>query len=440
MTASAPRGGDRRAGRRRVRNLVLTAVATALAVVLVTVSAEAARIQPRTGFESAGGARWTGPAEERSLLAAVDRRSDRVSVERIGTTKQGRPLRLVRIGSRRPTALTVLLVCSQHGDEPAAREACLTAIRDLGYAEDRATRDFLSRTEILVIPTANPDGHAAGTRGNSDGMDINRDHIALRTAEGRAIAAAVRDHRPEVIYDLHEYGATPPYYDKDLTVLWPRNPNVHDRVHDESKLLAEHQVRRAAREAGYDSGLYGIWTDPVTGRPVKRTAGDGQERILRNAAGIKHAVALLVESRADPLTDAERADPARNNRRRVQSQLAALQGLFAYVEERRGEIGAATARSRAQGFTVRGPIRLAGADNEPAGPGETLAHPPCGYRLTAAQFARVGDELALHGVTSRRDRDGVYVPLAQSARKLIPLLLDEHAKYRLTNGRADTAC
>lgn len=435
-----PNGRGRRAGLRRIRNLALTAVATALAVVLVTVSAEAARTPPRTGFESTDGARWTGPAEERSLLAAVDRHSGLVSVERIGTTKQGRPLRLVRIGSRRPAGPALLLVCSQHGDEPAGREACLETIRDLGYAKDRATRDFLSRTEVLVIPTANPDGRAAGTRGNSDDVDINRDHIALRTAEGRAVAAVVRDHRPDVIYDLHEYSATPPYYDKDLTVLWPRNPNVDDRVHDESELLAERHVRPAARDAGYDSGLYGIWTDPDSGRPVKQTAGDGQERILRNAAGVKHAVALLVESRADALTDAERADPALGNRRRVHSQLSALKGLFSYAEERRDEIGAAADRSRAAGFTDRGPVYLGGADDEAAGPGKALAHPPCGYRLTAAQFAGVGDELALHGVTSRPEGDGVYVPLAQPARKLIPLLLDERATYHLANGQADTAC
>ncbi|MEW2175817.1 M14 family zinc carboxypeptidase [Streptomyces sp. NPDC005406] len=440
MTGHEPSGPRRPSGSRRIRNLTLTAVAAALAVPLVTAPSEAAHTPPRTGFESAAGARWTGADEERSLLAAADRHSDRVAVSRIGTTRQGRPLRLVRIGGGRPAALTVLLVCSQHGDEPAGREACLTTIRDLAYATDPATLAFLSRTEILVLPTANPDGLAAGTRGNGDGLDINRDHIALRTAEGRALATVIRDRTPDVIEDLHEYRATPPYYAKDLYALWPRNLNADERVHDASERLVERYVRPAALDAGFSSGRYGVRADPVTGVPLGQTAGDGQERILRNTAALKHAIGLLVESRADPLSEAERADPALGQRRRVRSQRVALAALFAYADKEHDRIRAATARSRAAGSADRGPVYLGGADNEAAEPGRILADPPCGYRLTADHYAGARDELALHGVTSRPDGDGVYVSLRQPARRLIPLLLDHRATYHLTNGQADTAC
>ena len=74
----------------------------------------------------------------------------------------------------------------------------------------------------MLFINSNPDGWAADTRQNADGIDVNRDFMALETPEGRAIAKTIRDWKPDVLNDLHEYGPRQ-YYDTDLLHLWPRN-------------------------------------------------------------------------------------------------------------------------------------------------------------------------------------------------------------------------
>ena len=111
-------------------------------------------------------------------------------------------------------------------------------------------------------------------------------------------------------------------------------------------------------------------------------------------SGIKHTVGLLIESRVDNLTGV----PAPvNNRRRVDSQLSALDGLFTFAGERGRTVDAATADARRTGLHDTGPVYLGGADNDPPEPAETLSDPPCGYRLTGEQYTEIKLPLAPKG-------------------------------------------
>ncbi|NGY62761.1 carboxypeptidase [Lentzea sp. NEAU-D13] len=382
----------------------------AAASLLVPVPALAAPEPPRTGFELTGN--WTTEAEEQAYLRATG-----LPVSTIGTTAQGRPVQLVRVGPSSARTV-VLFICSQHGDEPAGREACLIRMRSLPRS---------SSVTYLFVPNANPDGRVLDTRGNSDGIDINRDHLLLRSAEARAMASVIRDWKPDVIHDLHEFGPTAPYYVKDVLWLWPRNLNVADGVHSLSETLSRSYIRPSVEAAGRTSGVYGIYVDPVTGEPIRQVAGDHQERILRNTGGLKHGMGLLVETNVD-------GTPVY----RVDSHLKALDGTQSFVRDRRAAIEAANAASR----SVRtGPLYFGGADNQAPDPSDVLTTPPCGYVVTGAQYREVSDELALHGIKSQYLRGGDrIVPLKQEGRALVPLLLDARADGPLLAAQPAAQC
>jgi protein MpaA len=86
--------------------------------------------------------------------------------ETIGTSVQGRPLELFSLGSG---TRRVLIVGGIHGDETGGEAA-----RDLlDYLEEHP--DVVpAGVRLEVIPSANPDGEAAGTRANANGVDVNR--------------------------------------------------------------------------------------------------------------------------------------------------------------------------------------------------------------------------------------------------------------------------
>ena len=88
-----------------------------------------------------------------------------VAAERsvIGHSVEGRPIVSVRIGSKDPD-VRMLVVGAVHGNERAGMRIARLLIALGGPRQ----------AEILVVPTLNPDGVAARSRGNAHGVDLNR--------------------------------------------------------------------------------------------------------------------------------------------------------------------------------------------------------------------------------------------------------------------------
>ena len=394
--------------------------------------------RPTTGFEDSGGAEWTTLEQEYEFLEEVAALSDRVELEQVATTAEGRPLHLVTItdgSSRSQTQIekgaSALFLCSQHGNEPAGREGCLKSIRDLAFSTDPDELRMLGRSTVMFVPTANPDGRAANTRGNSDGVDVNRDHIALETVEGRLIAELTRDYDPEIIHDAHEYGGNRTFYNRDFIHLWPRNLNVDDNVYSLAKSLTLDYVDPALVGAGFTTGEYGIYNDPETGEPVRQVAGDQDERILRNQTGLRHTAGLLVESLVN---DYEGVGVVANNNRRVDSHVVGIDGTLDMLQEQRARLVAQTraaeARATAEGRSGTGVIYFDGADNDEPDP-DRVVEPPCSYLLSAEQYEELDETLALHDISVRESADGWVVTMAQPAKTMIPLLLDDRGNHNI---------
>lgn len=297
----------------RARTVPFVGLIAAGAAALAAAPTATAGAGPLTGFEQRSGG-WTSLEQEADFVDRLDD-SARVRVDEVGrTTRSNRPLRLITVG--RPSAdATLLVVCGQHGDEPAGREACLQSARNLAFSTDEATTAMLGRTSIAFLATANPEGTAAGTRANGSGTDINRDHASLNSAEARAIARVMTDRRPDIVLDLHECEPSCP----TPAVRYRRtlNTDVSPDVAALSLQLGRDYVKQSLSWSHFDTALWN---------------GDTSELFLRNQAGLRGSVPLLVETPRSQL----------DSRDRVRAHKAAVSGAVRMLNERTEDLAAAT--------------------------------------------------------------------------------------------------
>ncbi|HZO36026.1 MAG TPA: DUF2817 domain-containing protein [Solirubrobacteraceae bacterium] len=132
----------------------------------------------------------------------------------IGHSVLGRTIRAVAIGER-AGATNVMVVGCIHGTEPAGT-AITSALRDANPPAGVA---------LWLVDRFNPDGCAAGTRQNANGVDLNRNArwnwrpldrpggtywsgpSALSEPESRAIRGFVRSRRPAVSIWYHQHSS-----------------------------------------------------------------------------------------------------------------------------------------------------------------------------------------------------------------------------------------
>jgi hypothetical protein len=127
--------------------------------------------------------------------------ADLFTLEEVGRSVEGRSLNHVRFGTG---PRHVLLWSQMHGDEPTATTALLELFEYVRRRrEDARVQRLLSALTLHAVPLLNPDGAERLQRRNAQGIDINRDALALQTPEGRALKALRDRLQPTLGFNLH---------------------------------------------------------------------------------------------------------------------------------------------------------------------------------------------------------------------------------------------
>ncbi len=240
-----------------------------------------------------------------AYLRELARTSDRVNVEVIGRTEEGREILLVaiadsagiaalpelkaataRIADPRlttPAQFEELLPRARpfyyfngaiHADESGSPDMLMELAYRLAVSEEPMIRRIREQLVVLLNPVANPDGRDKMSdwfyrfhRGKTDFdalarqsppywgkyvfVDANRDAHQLDLATTQAVASMFFDYHPTVIHDLHE--AIP------LLQTWngtgPYNPNLDPIVYGEFLEMSFHEMSALSSH-----GMPGVWT------------------------------------------------------------------------------------------------------------------------------------------------------------------------------------
>lgn len=200
-----------------------------------------------------------------------------------------------------PNKATVMLLGSQHGNEPAGAEALQQLATELATGQHA---DLFARLNLVLVVLANPDGRDLRSRYNANQDNTNIDYVALQANETQLLVDALQRFDPDVVYDAHESGIWKRILTKEQGWMTDveaqfdmgNNPNIDAglRHYTEQYLLPE-LIKRVTK-AGLPASRY---RGEITqlGQTVAR-GGLGITN-LRNYAALQGRVSILVENRLD---------------------------------------------------------------------------------------------------------------------------------------------
>ena len=276
-----------------------------------------------------------------SYFQALAKTSDKIRVEELGKTAEGRPFIAATIGAaatlrnldhyreiqskladpRRTTPVeaaklilegktVVLITCSIHATEVASTHSAIQFVYNLLTQDTPKFRAILDNLIIVLVPSQNPDGLDIVTRwyrktlgtpyeGTSPpelyhkyvGHDNNRDWYIFSQPETRLTASLQNAWHPQIVYDVHQQGS---YASRLFVPPWlnPIDPNVDPTLAQEGNYLGmgvASDLTAAGKKGVVTNALYDFWA------PARQyMAYHAGIRILSEAASASLATPLTV--------------------------------------------------------------------------------------------------------------------------------------------------
>ncbi len=269
---------------------------------LVASSGHAARLETPErflGFKPGADFKLAGWGKIEEYFRRAGRLSDRVRIEDIGRSSEGRRMLVAVISSsknvkdldrlrlqqqqiadprlapdpaqrRRLVAegpIVVLINCGLHSSECVATHTAMELLYQLACGEGSGMREILDQVIVVLVPSANPDGtdmvadwyqRSLGKPWEGDGMpwlyhkyaghDNNRDWFALNLQETRNLSRVLyQEWFPTIVLDLHQQSsnsvrmALPPYHN-------PISPNIPTLVSQAQLILGGHMATALSRQ------------------------------------------------------------------------------------------------------------------------------------------------------------------------------------------------
>jgi hypothetical protein len=304
-------------------------------------------VPERTGFT-----RTTSSLQLLEFISALKQKSANVHVVNMFISPLRKSAPAIVLGAPRITSAqqarasgkpVVFLLGNIHPPESEAAEALMMLARDLAVGK---RTDLLTNQIVMIAPIFNVDGtdtfvaqdgslgsetpYIQGVRENSEGLDLNRDSVKLRTVEAKGLYRVLNEWDPVLLLDGHLMSRVSHGYANTYgtTTVPAAAPGPREYTHDKLFPAVREMVRR-------DFGLE-VFTHALSDRQWPptvwshdRAAWTVEAKFIVNDYGLRNRLAIITETPGQPTFE-----------RRIYAQYAYMTALLDYTNAHAKEMQA----------------------------------------------------------------------------------------------------